>query len=62
MGFGLQPGEYFAPITPADIAPTLAVLCGITLATRDGRVLFEALRKPAPSSNARGRVLGLRHQ
>jgi predicted AlkP superfamily pyrophosphatase or phosphodiesterase len=47
MGFGIQAGEYFEPVTPADIAPTLAVLTGVTLATRDGRVLAEALRKPA---------------
>jgi len=48
MGFGIQPGEYFEPATPADIAPTLAALTGVTLATRDGRVLAEALKKPAP--------------
>jgi hypothetical protein len=47
MGFGIQPGEYFEPVTPADIAPTLAALTGVTLATRDGRVLAEALRKEA---------------
>ena len=46
MGFGIQPGEYFEPVTPADVAPTLAALTGVTLATRDGRVLSEALRKP----------------
>jgi predicted AlkP superfamily pyrophosphatase or phosphodiesterase len=46
MGFGIQPGEYFEPVTPADIAPTLGALTGVTLATRDGRVLAEALRKP----------------
>ncbi len=45
MGFGIQPGEYFEPATPADIAPTFAALAGVTLATRDGRVLAEALRK-----------------
>jgi predicted AlkP superfamily pyrophosphatase or phosphodiesterase len=45
MGFGIQPGEYFDPATPADIAPTFGALCGVTLATRDGRVLSEALRK-----------------
>ena len=33
MGFGIQPGEYFDPVTPADIAPTLAALTGVTLAT-----------------------------
>jgi predicted AlkP superfamily pyrophosphatase or phosphodiesterase len=47
MGFGIQPGEYFEQVTPADIAPTLAALTGVTLATRDGRVLAEALKKPA---------------
>ena len=48
MGFGIQPGEYFQSITPADIAPTFAALCGITLAPRDGHVLFEALKKREP--------------
>jgi len=47
LGYGIQPGEYFAPVTPADIAPTFAALCGITLATRDGRVLAEALQTRA---------------
>jgi predicted AlkP superfamily pyrophosphatase or phosphodiesterase len=47
MGFGIRQGEYFEAITPADIAPTLGALTGVTLATRDGRVLQEALQKPA---------------
>lgn len=47
MGPGIAPGEYFQAITPADIAPTLAALCGITLSTRDGHVLFAALKKSA---------------
>jgi predicted AlkP superfamily pyrophosphatase or phosphodiesterase len=47
LGYGIQPGEYFTAVTPADIAPTFAALCGITLATRDGRVLAEALHKSA---------------
>jgi predicted AlkP superfamily pyrophosphatase or phosphodiesterase len=47
LGYGIQPGDYFAPVTPADIAPTFAALCGITLATRDGRVLAEALHTRA---------------
>ena len=42
MGRGIRPGEYLTAATPADIAPTLAFLCGITLASRDGRVLAEA--------------------
>ncbi len=45
MGFGIQPGQYFQSITPADIAPTFAALCGITLASRDGHILAEALTK-----------------
>jgi predicted AlkP superfamily pyrophosphatase or phosphodiesterase len=45
MGYGIQPGAYFTSVTPADIAPTLASLTAVTLATRDGRVLQEALRK-----------------
>jgi predicted AlkP superfamily pyrophosphatase or phosphodiesterase len=53
MGFGIRPGEYYGAITPADIAPTLASLCGITLAPRDGRVLGEALAKPPQARAAR---------
>jgi len=48
LGYSIQPGEYFDAVTPADIAPTFAALCGITLATRDGRVLAEALHPRAP--------------
>ena len=46
MGFGIRPGDYFEPATPADIAPTLGALTGVTLATRDGHPLAEALKKP----------------
>jgi len=45
MGFGIKPGEYFEAATPADIAATFGALTGVTLATRDGRVLNEALEK-----------------
>jgi hypothetical protein len=45
MGFGIRHGQYFDTVTPADIAPTLAALCGITLATRDGHALAQALAK-----------------
>lgn len=50
MGYGIKPGEYLEDITPADIAPTLASLCGITLASRDGHVLTEALKKPGDTT------------
>jgi predicted AlkP superfamily pyrophosphatase or phosphodiesterase len=42
-GAALRPGEYLQPVTPADIAPTLAWFAGITLPRSDGRVLHEAL-------------------
>lgn len=45
LGAGMQPGQYLQDATPADIAPTLAFLTGVTLAHPDGRVLVEALRQ-----------------
>ena len=66
MGFGIQPGQYFQSVTPADIAPTFAALCGITLASRDGHILAEALKKPAeprpPSQLARPRSTPLQKE
>lgn len=53
MGFGIRPGVYYGSVTPADIAPTLAALCGITLVPRDGRILGEALSKASDHSVAR---------
>jgi predicted AlkP superfamily pyrophosphatase or phosphodiesterase len=44
FGRGIKPGRYEQPVTPADIAPTLAELCGITLPTADGRPLLPALK------------------
>ena len=43
MGAGVVPGEYLQAATPADIAPTLAYLAGVTLPNAQGRVLAEAL-------------------
>lgn len=57
MGFGIQPGEYFQSVTPADIAPTIAALCGITLAPRDGHLLSEALKKPQHGTAAAKQAL-----
>ena len=45
LGADIQPGHYLQDVTPADIAPTLAFLTGVTLAHPDGRVLVEALRQ-----------------
>ena len=53
-GKGIKPGEFTRAVTPADIAPTLAHLCGVTLAHADGEVLTEALAQPAPAAR-RGR-------
>lgn len=55
IGFGIRPGEYWNAATPADIAPTLAALCGVTLSSRDGHVLSEALQPSAslPQSTLR---------
>jgi hypothetical protein len=52
MGWGVRAGEYFESATPADIAPTLATLCGITLSTRDGRTLSEALEASQTRSSS----------
>jgi predicted AlkP superfamily pyrophosphatase or phosphodiesterase len=46
MGPGVTPGRYLEPATPADIAPTLAALLGITKPSNaTGRVLIEALKR-----------------
>jgi predicted AlkP superfamily pyrophosphatase or phosphodiesterase len=47
MGPGIRPGEYRDAVTPADIAPTLATLVGITLRRAEGRSLNAAL-SPRP--------------
>jgi hypothetical protein len=47
MGWGVRSGNYYREVTPADIAPTFAQLCGITLSSRDGKPLSEALQAGA---------------
>ena len=39
MGPGVKPGERRDPVTPADIAPTLAALCGIAMPHAEGHAL-----------------------
>jgi len=46
-GFGIHPGIFLTTASSADIAPTLAYLCGITLARVDGHLLTDAV---APNS------------
>ena len=44
FGAGVTPGHYeTTDVTPADIAPTLAHLTGVSLSEPDGRILSEAL-------------------
>jgi predicted AlkP superfamily pyrophosphatase or phosphodiesterase len=43
-GAGIKPGRYLVPASPADIAPTLAYLAGITVSHADGQVRTEAIR------------------
>jgi len=44
MGYGIKAGRYDQPVTPADIAPTLAALCGITMPQAEGKALGAALK------------------
>ena len=44
FGAAVKPGHYSTAATPADIAPTLAAVAGVSIAQTDGRVLKEALR------------------
>ena len=43
LGAGIKPGVYPAPVTPADIAPTLAALCRVDLPRAEGHALRIAL-------------------
>jgi predicted AlkP superfamily pyrophosphatase or phosphodiesterase len=61
FGAGIKPGKYWGAATPADIAPTLAAICGVTMSRPDGHALTDALKLPlaasssAPQSTARPR-------
>ena len=44
-GAGVAPGRHAVSATPADIAPTLAAIAGVTLPDADGRVLAAALAR-----------------
>lgn len=43
-GAGITPGRYMVPASPADIAPTLAELAGLTLSRVDGKVLTPVVK------------------
>jgi predicted AlkP superfamily pyrophosphatase or phosphodiesterase len=40
MGRSIRPGRYDDPVTPADIAPTLALLTGVSLPQAEGRPMM----------------------
>jgi predicted AlkP superfamily pyrophosphatase or phosphodiesterase len=48
-GAGVKPGTYWGAASPADIAPTLAAICGITMSRPDGHALGDALASPTSS-------------
>ncbi len=52
-GAGIRAGKYGSAASPADMAPTLAVLCRFTLPGVNGRVLSEALLSHATAGNGR---------
>ena len=43
FGYRVKPGEYLNAASPIDLAPTLAMLSGVTLPDAMGRVLSEAI-------------------
>ncbi len=47
-GSGIKAGRYTQAVSPADAAPTLAWLCGVTMPHPDGRPLVEALLPQTP--------------
>ncbi len=53
-GNGIRAGRYTQAVSPADIAPTLARLCAVTLPHPDGRPLVEATR-PRDTARPPGR-------
>ena len=52
-GAGIKPGRYDGLASPADLAPTLAQVVGLSMPEADGRPLVEALRVVHPPSAAR---------
>ncbi len=44
MGAAIKPGEYKDPATPADVTPTLAAICGISMPKAEGHALGIALK------------------
>jgi hypothetical protein len=53
MGPGVRPGRYSEAATPADVAPTLASLVGISMPRAEGRTLRVALIPPVTTTAER---------
>src|SRR5581483_1771042 len=49
---GSKPGRYAAAVTPADVAPTLAALCGVEMKDVAGHVLRTALTAPMTTTGS----------
>jgi arylsulfatase A-like enzyme len=45
-GPGIKPGKYEDQVTPADLAPTIAALLGVTMPATEGRALTAAIEPP----------------
>jgi hypothetical protein len=52
FGHGVRPGRYDVAATPADLAPTLAAIAGVSLPHAEGRALTPALVTPPGASTA----------
>jgi predicted AlkP superfamily pyrophosphatase or phosphodiesterase len=55
FGQGIKPGKYERPATPADIAPTLARLIGVTMPRAEGAAIDEVLAPAAAPRTQRPR-------
>lgn len=53
FGRGIKAGVYTDAVTPADVAPTLAALSGITMPKAEGQVLRAALVAPPAAARTR---------
>ncbi len=48
FGAGVKPGKYSQAVTPADVTPTLADICGVSMPRAEGRALRQALLRLQP--------------
>ena len=53
IGSGIRAGQYLAPASPVDLAPTLAFLAGVTLPRAEGVCWSKACRGPVRTTPIR---------